>query len=190
MINGMQIAVHLTAFNVLMPNNTEEFIETLVNVATFDIPFLNAENLFGKLPNDTVVFLEPEGYENLTKRLDPLGYGSHYISNVMGSIYIYMLATILGLFIIILLSVTRFRKLQQKLENFLLWNWIIRLIIQASLEFSFTVFLNWPFMKRITCTKSFFEFLDYAMTILVTILLITLPIFIVIFYRKYFHKLG
>ena len=119
-----------------------------------------------------------------------MGYDSHYMGNVMGSIYIFMLATILGLFLIMILSVTRFRKAQQKLENFLLWNWIIRLIIAASLELSFAILLNWPFMENITKPKSFLEFLDYAMTIFVTFLLLALPIFILFFYTKYFHKLG
>ena len=58
------------------------------------------------------------------------------------------------------------------------------------MEFSFTVFLNWPFINKITKANSFFEFLDYIMTVFITFLLISLPIFIVVFYRKYFHKLG
>ena len=43
MINGMQIAVHLTAFNVQMPDDdmSEVFVDTLAGVVTFDIPFLN-----------------------------------------------------------------------------------------------------------------------------------------------------
>ena len=112
MINGMQIAVHLTAFNVQMPDDdmSEVFVDTLAGVVTFDIPFLNVGYLVGKLPNDTEVFVEEEGYGALKERLDPLGYGSHYMANVMGSIYIFMLATIIGLFLIILLTVTRFRK--------------------------------------------------------------------------------
>ena len=84
---------------------------------------------------------------NLTKRLDPLGYGSHYISNIMGSIYIFMLATIVGLFSILVFSVFRFgRRFQTKLENFFLWNWVIRLFMEACLELSFAVILNWPFI--------------------------------------------
>ena len=112
MINGMQIAVHLTAFNVNLPDGPSKvFVEALADIATFDTPFLNVSYLVGKLPNDTEVFVEEEGYEALKERIDGLGYESHYMGNVMGSIYIFMLATIIGLFLIILLTLTRFRKL-------------------------------------------------------------------------------
>merc|ERR1719246_404261 len=103
--------------------------------------------MFGEdsLPESNIIFDDfnltdkaNEAEYNLTQRLTPLGYGSHYISNIMGSIYIFMLATIIGLFLILLFSVFRFgRRFQKKLENFFLWNWVIRLVMEACLELSF-----------------------------------------------------
>jgi hypothetical protein len=70
----------------------------------------------------------------------------------MGSIYIFMLLTIIGLILIVLLSViSKSVKIAQKAQsfliNFLCWNWVIRLIIQACLELSFAVILNKPFIS-------------------------------------------
>jgi len=154
MINGMQIAVHMPIFNVKVPDTAQLLVEKLVDVATFDLPGINVEALFGSevLPDSNVTFYYPEGKKDLTRRLIPVGYGSHYIANVMGSIYIFMLLTIIGLILIVLLSViSKSVKIAQKAQsfliNFLCWNWVIRLIIQASLELSFAVILNKPFIS-------------------------------------------
>ena len=156
--------------------------------------------MFGEdsLPESNIIFDDfnltdkaNEAEYNLTQRLTPLGYGSHYISNIMGSIYIFMLATIIGLFLILLFSVFRFgRRFQKKLENFFLWNWVIRLVMEACLELSFAIILNWPFLPYMTTATTFFQTIDYLITIIVAILLGALPLFIVVFYCGNFRKLG
>jgi len=109
----------------------------------------------------------------------------------MGSIYIFMLVTIFGLFMILVLSVFRFgKRWQRKLRNFFCWNWVIRLVMEACLELSFAVILNWPFIPQVTTATTFMQTLDYILTIVVAILLGALPLFIIVFYCWNFRKLG
>lgn len=55
MINSMQILVHLGIFNVDFPINAQIVNENIVTVATFEIPKLNVDDMFGtvvSLPED------------------------------------------------------------------------------------------------------------------------------------------
>jgi uncharacterized membrane protein YjjB (DUF3815 family) len=54
MINGMQFIIHLPALNVQIPGNAMMFIEKLLMIALFDIPYFNMETVgfVFKLPDD------------------------------------------------------------------------------------------------------------------------------------------
>lgn len=45
MINGMQLVIHFPVFKVTLPDRLNMFIETLISVATFDIPYLNIDSI-------------------------------------------------------------------------------------------------------------------------------------------------
>ena len=49
MINSMQILVHMGIFNVDFPANSKLVTDSIMMVATFDIPMLNVDDL---LPED------------------------------------------------------------------------------------------------------------------------------------------
>jgi hypothetical protein len=81
-----------------------------MSVATFDIPGLNVPYIFGKdvLPNAEEVFLNSqcEGDDVspvLINNLKEIGYETHYMAPSMGSVYIFMLITIVGLLLIVIL---------------------------------------------------------------------------------------
>ena len=58
MINGMQMIVHVPLFNVEMPQSSMTITSILIDVATFDVPYVNVVDLFGEknLRNSTEVF--------------------------------------------------------------------------------------------------------------------------------------
>ena len=81
--------------------------------------------------------------------------------------------------------------LQQKLKRWLCWNFILRLLLQASLEISFAVLLNIPFLENMFISTSIIEFTDYLMTVLLALCLVAMPFGIVLFYGLLnFNKLD
>lgn len=147
---------------------------------------------------DGVVFAEEvddkdKGKLMLLESLGNLGYESHYMAVTMGSIYIFMLVTVVGFILMPFTTLLRrlhprIAKFDHQLKAFFLWNWCIRLILEAALELSFTCMLNWYFLGNIANPKTTFEMIDYSITIIVTISLIALPFFIAIFYNVYWAK--
>ena len=111
----------------------------------------------------------------------------------MGSIFIVIELLILGLFLIIFLHQIKMLRqaqiLQQKLTKSICWNLSIRVFLEASLELSFSLQLNAPYLRDARNSKTFAEVLDYTMTILIGLLLLALPFFIVIFYGVNFGRL-
>ena len=97
----MQFIIHLPTLNVNMPGNAFLIITQIILVATFDIPYAT----FEKIPNlykvDETEILT-ENPPNLVNQLDILGYNSAFLSTTMGSGYLILIATIIGLIIIVL----------------------------------------------------------------------------------------
>jgi hypothetical protein len=171
LISGMQLVVHMPLFNVEMPDSTMSLFSELIKIATFDLPYVNVEEIFGQesLPESEKIFTYEED-EDFEFVLQELGYESHYMAVIMGSIYIFMLGSFVGLLLILLLYpfITKFgwaKRLQNWLKGQLIWNFMIRLYLMSSLELSFAIVLNIPFFPRISDTNHFFEALDYIISI-------------------------
>jgi len=139
-------------FDVKVPENAQVLISGLTDVATFDLPYINVVSIFGEkyFPNINDTFIDEDGKEELIKRLEPVGYDSHYLAKILGSIYIFMLLTVVCLIIIVILepikkSVGIARKIQQKLIDFFCWNFIMRLLIETCIEIQFAIQLKRPY---------------------------------------------
>jgi hypothetical protein len=139
---------------------------------------------------------DPDGlYKGLIKNLNPIGYSSHYMAPSMGSLYIVMVYN-LGQFIFLFLTYP-FRKSHHRLFKYrlrikegLMWNFVIRLLMETALELSFCCFLNFPYFYKIPEVSGFFEGLDYFMTILIGIMILVFPFFVAIFYNYNYEKMG
>jgi len=73
MVNGMQILGHLPVFNVQFPAVSFLVVTKIVEVATFDIPYVESDYVFGNvvtLSEDDSIFTETEGRENLVDAMD------------------------------------------------------------------------------------------------------------------------
>ena len=169
MINGIQMIVHVPLFNVKFPESATTITAALIDVATFDIPYFDVISIFGEknLRNHTEIFKKDIFADNdadkshLELELDHLGYSSHYLSVCLGSVYLTMVGSILLLILIVLLyplkNVRQALFVQNKLKSWLCWNFIIRLLLQASLEISFAVLLNIPFMDNLFTSTNLIE---------------------------------
>ena len=61
MINSMQILIHMSLFNVSFPSNASLVTSSVIMVATFDIPYVNVDDMFGEvvaLPEEEQVLEE------------------------------------------------------------------------------------------------------------------------------------
>lgn len=201
MINGMQLLVHIACFQIVIPEEAASLLSMLIDVATFDIPLLATPDIFGsdQYPgmaqdddDDGEVFIgdyeEDKGTLMLLENMGNLGYSSHYMAVIMGSIYVFMFITVLGFMLMPFTTIVRrlhprIASFDAKLKAFFLWNWCIRLILEAALELSFACMLGMYFIDRITNPGTALAFMDYVLTIVVTICLVALPFFIAIFYN-------
>ena len=78
-------------------------------------------------------------------------------------------------------------KLFEWLKKELLWNWIIRLLLESILEISFALMLQFQYSNP--KKSEWGAFLDYGVGIIIAPLLVLLPIFIIVFYNYHFDKL-
>ena len=88
---------------------------------------------------------------NVISSMDQLGYNDPNISNTMGTVYIITLATFIGLIaVLITLPLKRLnscKRLNKWLSKKLLWNFVIRLVLEGSLETSFAVALTLKYSR-------------------------------------------
>ena len=147
----MQILVHMRIFNVAFPANANLVTTNIINVATFDIPFVEVDFLlspFGKLSSeDTSIDPTEEGTTELRDALNELGYSSHYMGRIMGSVYIIIMLTTLALILMLCLApikskVNRASSMYNYLRKALLWNYLIRLVFEACIELTFVMILS------------------------------------------------
>ena len=102
---------------------------------------------------------------------------------VLGTGYIFLL---INTFLLLLVWVTsplhkhiRIQKIRKSLIASICWNMVLRFFIETSIVFAFTLVFSFDGHAYPT---NFFTFLDFAMTILVAGIFVTLPVFILVFY--------
>jgi len=141
MINGLQLPVHYPALDVEFPESTNRVVEILLGVVTFDIPYVNLVDMFGsqlELPEDHDF---THGDSQLVENLDSLGFPSRFASANLGSVFIAVLISPIIYSLTFLLALIKkttnnpnVHKLHAWLEAKFMWNWLIRLTLETSLE--------------------------------------------------------
>jgi hypothetical protein len=126
---------------------------------------------------------------NIKFGMDKLGYGSAYMSNNLGSVFVIMVVTALLLLLSLCLTPCKHEKVQSLngwIKKNIMWNFVIRLIVEAYLELTFSVYFNF---KYASCNFNYFgSILNYFFAILFACLLIITPFFIIFFYNWHFYK--
>lgn len=147
LINGMQFIIHLPAINSAFPQNAFLVIGKIIIVATFDIPFVTLESIpeYFPLPDDDDI-LNKEDQQNIKASLNELGYESAYTSTNLGSMYLIILICGAGLIIQWVASYYTYFpcgfKTSRYLKAQLHWNFVIRLLLEGSLEIAFCAYIN------------------------------------------------
>jgi hypothetical protein len=161
-------------------------------VATFDIPGLSMQSVPRAFPLPTNDDILPQTeQQNLKASLSELGYSSAYMSNNLGSVYVFAFFTAILLLLSGLLELFSrfplFAKVNDKIKKKLHWNFVIRLVMEAAMEIAFGTYINLTYGKF--DFKYFGAWFNYISTCVLGGALLALPIFIVIFYSRNFHKL-
>ena len=145
MINGMSFMMHIPTLNIDFPSNAFLIISNVLLVVTFDIPYLNMGTLgpIFNFPDEDNVLVNDD-QTNIRASFSLLCYGSAYMSNNLGSIFLYMLAMVYGLFLYVILD--RFThpfivRLSNKIKDYFIWNYVIRLVIETYMQLCFCVYL-------------------------------------------------
>ena len=106
----------------------------------------------------------------------------------MGTVYLITHAAVFGLIIILVtLPFVRFkccRRFNFWMRKKLLWNFVIRLIFEESLETLYSVSLTFKYSTW--NTSAFGSQTDYLLSIILVLAIGSMPFFMVIFYLKYY----
>jgi len=113
--------VHVPLFNIFFPEDAMAVMAAIIQIAVFDIPYVEMKYVFGEesYRDADVIFMEDpaqldydyihgnfskdEVMDHLFEKLNDLDYESHYLSRNMGSLFLLSVLLILGLFLIIFL---------------------------------------------------------------------------------------
>ena len=143
------------------------------------------------IPTDDEILTEP-GIENLRASLNDLGYASAYLSNNLGSVYVFAFLTsvvlILSGFLELCTCDQQITQLNGSIKKRLHWNFVIRLLIEAAMEIAFGCYLNFKYGHF--NVKLFGAVFNYISTIVLGGALLILPFFILIFYSYNFYRLA
>jgi len=95
MINGIQIIIYLPLLAISFPANALIIVNEILQVATFDFPYINMEEMFGKdlwvAGDDVSILTDLPDNELLTSGMGSLGFKSRMLSENLGSVFIIML---------------------------------------------------------------------------------------------------
>lgn len=135
--------MHTPTLNIGLPGNSFSFLKSLISIATFDIPYVEMGTIkVWSIKESTVLADIPP---NVVSSMDQLGYNDSNISATFGSVYVFMLLSILGLLgILLTYPLLRFspaKKVHDYLKDILIWNFLIRLILEGCLESTFCFYL-------------------------------------------------
>jgi len=158
-------------------------------IATFELPYLNVGALNGawKIEGGEVL---SDVSPNLYSGMDNLGYNDSNLSNSMGTVYVITQVTVFGLIaVLITLPFIRCKKLEGInlwLRKKFLWNPVIRLVLEESLESTYAIVLCF---KYSTFNKyAFGSAIDYILAVILAVAIASLPVFMLIFYLKNFDS--
>ena len=185
--------------NVFFPQNAFIIVDKILMVATFDIPYLDlnqlSDFLFGPdllTPpiEDSVLDDYPSGSENLQEQLDELSYGSSYTTTNLGTMGFMLFVTFAGFCVLIILTpvakIPGINKIKRKLDRKLKWNFTIRLLLEGLLEISFTTVITIRYVQL----DRFGGYFNYILAWILLTLGLGLFAFIMCFYIYMFDRMS
>ena len=132
--------------------------------------------------------------DRLEKRLQDMSYESRYISENMGSVFVLLTLIFIGLCLMVLIAFLWgmlpifVRRFYVKLKDFLLWNVIIRLYMEAAIELIICTVLNLRF-GNLANGAPWAASLNTVLAYLYTGMWLVAPFLIYFFYTRNFTRL-
>ena len=179
-------------------------VNEILQVATFDFPYINMEEMFGKdlwvAGDDVSILTDLPDNELLTSGMGSLGFESRMLSKNLGSVFIIMLLSfaLLGVigFIELLSKSGAFETFTKpgnrgsRLLNYLkkkyLWNYYIRLFFESCLELIIATWLGikyghfWSEYFSVPVTAP--TVICFGLSLCFFIVVLGLPVFFISFY--------
>ena len=142
MINGLQIFVMTPLIGIPFPDNSKGLIESSIEVASFD--FIPTDQIYDGVFDGVI---PDEDDLQLSEGLMDTGFESEYFMTNAGSLLIFFFIQVFCLAVLVVLYTCQktwiiWRKPYKLLKKKLLFNPILRLLLEAILDFSFCIFLQ------------------------------------------------
>jgi len=118
------------------------------------------------------------------------------MSENLGSLFVIIVVCFIAVFLIVLLMpITRFKCIDwvyTKLKKYFLWNFMLRLLLEAGLELAFCCVLNLRYGNVFTYTEpvGFGSAFNFFCAVFFTVVLCCMPLAILVAYCCNFDKLG
>jgi len=133
----------------------------------------------------------------VSSSLDQLSYGSRYMSRNLGSVYvIFVISFVILVFTFLFWVFSKCcgcsERAFKKLETKFLWNYYIRLVLEASLELSFCCIINIKYgnVFRYPETPTAGSVVNFVVAVFFTVVVLVSPLVILIAYNYHFLKLA
>ena len=186
--------------DIEMPGVGLTIVQQILSVATFDIPGVRVGSLLGTklFPLHPSYLKEGEEPElplpsPMDDHLGTIDIGSVHLSENTGSLLVFLLLTALTLVLIPILSLLRplcHKRIQQSYDNIkhtVMWNFTLRLVLEASLDLSYSVLINLKY--GYFEDQPFGAQANYLWSVFLVALYVAFPFFLVIFYVYRFKDL-
>jgi hypothetical protein len=141
LINGLQVFVHLPTLGVLFPDPSQDLVDKIVEIANLDL-----------IPNLNVFYsnhlkVPEEDEDAMSQVFVDTGYESKFFVKNAGSLYVFMLVLLVFLaclpaFTLCTRLCTCFNRPLNWLKGRLMFNPIIRILLEATLDFGFSIFIQ------------------------------------------------
>jgi len=190
MINALQLFTQLPLFKVNFPELSTLMVTSLITIATFDI--LPADDIYAA----TLETPDDDGQED--EQFDEIGFGSNYMILNLGTMFI-SLVIILATPVCIFMTKpcgkcsNTLKKSQESTMKSMKGNVFIRYLIEGFLDISICASLNYIYETESARGFRFdttFHTVNNIAFFVLTIAIVVLPFWSIIFYCKHFEKWG
>jgi len=148
LLNGLQVIVHMPLLGVVLPGESKDLLDMFTEIANLDL-IPNLDSIY----DNTFVMPEEDEEDPELESYAESGYESHYFVNNAGSLLLFIL---LQLFLVLMVAFCMpcpamcncCKRPYLRFKHWVLFNPILRLLLEATLDFSFSIFI-----QRVTLDK-------------------------------------
>jgi len=167
---------HLMLISIVFAANISMMINYIMEIATFDL--IDTDDVYEEVFNMSI---DEEPY---TESFSDMGYETNNIILNMGTVFLVIFSNILAFAVILIFRImqrccckARLKKYADKLYNTLVWNGVIRLVLEGYLEFTVICFLSYLYVHTETAGDIFSIILSVFCTFMLVVCTFMLVVF-------------